>query len=941
MSNPLRFVPKYGIDNNSLTIINIANPVNAQDAAPKSYVTNASNLATGTIIAGVMPAHTGDVTSTAGTVALTLATVTQSTGASFVKITLDTKGRVTGNTAVAQADITGLLGAGSISNTMLANAAVANLSGTNTGNETTASVRTLLGITTLSGINTGDQTIQLTGDVTGSGAGSFAATLANTTVTAGGYGSSTTSPTFTVDAKGRLTDASSVTITPAFSSLTGLPTTLAGHGITDAAPLAGYNTHIADATLHLTSTQNTWIDAITVTSAEVNTLAGIGATAISTQLGGKLALSGGTMTGSLTIQTGQKITITDLPVAGTDAANKNYVDANLAGLSWKQSVKVASTANVVIATGTLLTIDGILLVAGDRVLLKDQSILSQNGIYVAGAGAWTRASDMDQATAPNEINSAAVFVNSGTANANTGWTQINSVVTLNTDPIAWVQFNGAAGTTAGTGLTKTGNTLSVLLGAGIVSLPTAEVGVDLYSTGGLMLTTDGTATSTLTNAQLSLTKIGTAGTYISTTVDAYGRVTAGTNPTTIAGYGLTNVVEPHTSVLTALGGLSAVTTGLVKLTNGVASLDSTVYVTNAQSFALTGGVTASGSLTTGTFAATVVTNANLTGHITSVGNATTLGSFTSAQLLSALTDETGTGSVVFASSPTLTTPALGTPSALVGTNITGTASGLTAGTVTTNANMTGAVTSVGNATSLGSFTSAQLLAALTDETGTGSAVFATSPTLVTPLLGTPTSGVLTNCTGTAAGLTAGTVTTNANLTGEVTSVGNAATLSNAAVISKVITGYVSGAGTVAATDTIVQAINKLNGNISLTATTASPTFTGTTTSPIYATANGIITSASLTTAATTANQVAASINAVAYRSAIFQVQAVSATSYHSTQVMVIHDGTNVTIQENFTMFTGVSLITCDASIAGGALQLLVTPTNAVTTIKTMITAINV
>jgi hypothetical protein len=95
----------------------------------------------------------------------------------------------------------------------------------------------------------------------------------------------------------------------------------------------------------------------------------------------------------------------------------------------------------------------------------------------------------------------------------------------------------------------------------------------------------------------------------------------------------------------------------------------------------------------------------------------------------------------------LVTPALGTPSALVGTNITGTASGLTAGNVTTNANLTGAVTSVGNATSLGSFSSANLLAALTDETGTGSAVFATSPTLVTPNLGTPTTLVLSSATG--------------------------------------------------------------------------------------------------------------------------------------------------------------------------------------------------
>jgi hypothetical protein len=129
------------------------------------------------------------------------------------------------------------------------------------------------------------------------------------------------------------------------------------------------------------------------------------------------------------------------------------------------------------------------------------------------------------------------------------------------------------------------------------------------------------------------------------------------------------------------------------------------------------------------------------------GVATFLGTPSSANLISAVTDETGTGSLVFATSPTLVTPALGTPSALVGTNITGTASGLTAGNVTTNANLTGAVTSVGNATSLGSFTSSQLAGALTDETGSGSAVFATSPTLVTPILGTPTSATLTNATG--------------------------------------------------------------------------------------------------------------------------------------------------------------------------------------------------
>ena len=103
---------------------------------------------------------------------------------------------------------------------------------------------------------------------------------------------------------------------------------------------------------------------------------------------------------------------------------------------------------------------------------------------------------------------------------------------------------------------------------------------------------------------------------------------------------------------------------------------------------------------------------------------------------------------------------------------------------------------------------------LAEYTGTGSGNFVrvTSPTLITPALGTPSALVGTNITGTATSFTASNVTTNANLTGEVTSSGNAATVTNAAVIAKVLTGYTSGAGTVAATDSILQAIQKLNGN---------------------------------------------------------------------------------------------------------------------------------
>ncbi len=125
----------------------------------------------------------------------------------------------------------------------------------------------------------------------------------------------------------------------------------------------------------------------------------------------------------------------------------------------------------------------------------------------------------------------------------------------------------------------------------------------------------------------------------------------------------------------------------------------------------------------------------------------------SAQLAGVISDETGSGLLVFGTSPTLVTPALGTPSALTLTSATGLP-----------------------ITGITSSTSAQLATLISDETGSGALVFGTSPTLTTPILGTITSGDGSALTGTAASFTAGNVTTNANLTGHITSTGNASIL---------------------------------------------------------------------------------------------------------------------------------------------------------------------
>lgn len=108
--------------------------------------------------------------------------------------------------------------------------------------------------------------------------------------------------------------------------------------------------------------------------------------------------------------------IVPTPTLATQAANKGYVDSSVAGLSWKQSVRVASTANGDLATAfdNGSTVDGVVLATGDRILIKDQSTASQNGIYVvAASGAPTRATDADSST---ELLNASVFVQEGTDN---------------------------------------------------------------------------------------------------------------------------------------------------------------------------------------------------------------------------------------------------------------------------------------------------------------------------------------------------------------------------------------------------------------------------------------------------------------------------------------------------------------------------------------------
>jgi hypothetical protein len=205
-----------------------------------------------------------------------------------------------------------------------------------------------------------------------------------------------------------------------------------------------------------------------------------------------------TFTGTVTLPT-------QTPSAALEAASKGYVDAMVAGQRVKDAVRVATTA-----TGTLSTayengdtVDGVVLATGDRILIKNQTTGSENGVYiVAASGTPTRATDFDGNSSTGEVVGGATFwVNEGTTNGDTAWTLTNDgTITVNTTSLTFTQSSGLGQVTASAPLSKSGNVLSATLSARIVNTANA---FDLAS------------------------GIATPGTYTKVTVDTYGRVTLG------------------------------------------------------------------------------------------------------------------------------------------------------------------------------------------------------------------------------------------------------------------------------------------------------------------------------------------------------------------------------------------------------------------------------
>jgi hypothetical protein len=346
-------------------------------------------------------------------------------------------------------------------------------------------------------------------------------------------------------------------------------------------------------------------------------------------------------------------TVAAAPTGATDLVNKQYVDYYAAGLSWKAPVTVASTANIATLSG-LLTIDTVTLVAGETVLVKDQSTAADNGIYVVSAGAWTRSVGAD---VWEEFIGAIVFVVEGTQTGSAWFCTAQPGGTLGVTAINWSNFSVASTYTAGTGLTLAGTQFSI------------------------------TNTAVTAAAYGSATQVGTF------TVNAQGQLTLAGNTT----------VTPAVGSITGLG----------------------------------------------------------------AGVATWLATPSSANLLAAVTDETGTGSLVFATSPTLVTPILGTPQSgdfSSGTFTWPTFNQNTTGNAATATSATTATNLAGGATGSLPYQSAAATTAMLAAGSNGQVLTLASGV---PSWATPTTGTVTSVsgTGTVSGISlSGTVTSTGNLT---------------------------------------------------------------------------------------------------------------------------------------------------------------------------------
>lgn len=366
------------------------------------------------------------------------------------------------------------------------------------------------------GYLTANQTINIYGDVTGSGTTSITTTLANSGVTAGTYSK------VTVNAKGLVTVGASLTESD-------IPTL-------GSAKISDFNSAV----------QNSRLDQMAAPSNNVTL-------------------------------NSQRITNLADPVNSQDAATKAYVDATSQGLDPKQSVRVASQSNVTLSSPGG-SIDGVSLSSGDRVLVKSQTTASENGIYVfnGASSAMTRATD---ANTEAKLNAGSFFFVEDGTDASNGYVLQKPAgsYTLGSTSLSFAQFSGTGQITAGAGLTKTGNTLNIGGTSNRITVNADTVDIAATYTGQTSITTLGTiATGNWNGTVINVAYGGTGATTLTGYLKGNG-TSAFTGVSTIPGADVNGDISGKASNVTGTVAVANGGTGATSLTgilkgNGTSAL---------------------------------------------------------------------------------------------------------------------------------------------------------------------------------------------------------------------------------------------------------------------------------------------------------------------------------------------------------------------------------
>jgi hypothetical protein len=186
---------------------------------------------------------------------------------------------------------------------------------------------------------------------------------------------------------------------------------------------------------------------------------------------GTTALALGSTVTAIAGLTGAQMAGAYTPTANGDLTTKDYVDLLTSPVSRLSPAECATTVNLASLSG-LAAIDGYTPIAGDRILVKNQTATADDGIYVAAAGAWSRAADANQ---PQELTAGTCFVLNGTTQANSSWIQTKTITSVGTDPQLWLQNSALGGNySGGTGISLVG---TVINNTGVLSVSGASTGL--------------------------------------------------------------------------------------------------------------------------------------------------------------------------------------------------------------------------------------------------------------------------------------------------------------------------------------------------------------------------------------------------------------------------------------------------------------------------------